>query len=255
MSFKSFKLTIVGLFLVTSSFIGSVNATLISDLSERDWQVAGDGGVTYDRSTGLEWLDLSYTLGNTIVETESESFFTSGEFRWATVDEVNNLIDAVINGPVGSLENIYSADVDLSGSATYVPLTNVILDNAETFRDLLGETPDPTAHDKAVSVFTHGTSREFGYTHGNPLVDFYYGEVYSVSYVQYTEDTAQNGGAKRVRVLDAHSRGDALYTRDIQVFDNMGSWLVRDTVTVPEPSTFAIFALGLIGLASRRFKK
>ena len=28
-----------------------------------------------------------------------------------------------------------------------------------------------------------------------------------------------------------------------------------DSVSVPEPSTFAIFALGMIGLASRRFKK
>ena len=35
---------------------------------------------------------------------------------------------------------------------------------------------------------------------------------------------------------------------------DVGSWLVRTTV-VPEPSTLAIFALGMIGLASRRFKK
>jgi hypothetical protein len=36
--------------------------------------------------------------------------------------------------------------------------------------------------------------------------------------------------------------------------DQRGSMLVRST-NVPEPSTLAIFALGLIGLASRRFKK
>jgi hypothetical protein len=34
-----------------------------------------------------------------------------------------------------------------------------------------------------------------------------------------------------------------------------GVALVRDTMQVPEPSTLAIFALGIIGLASRRFKK
>lgn len=34
-----------------------------------------------------------------------------------------------------------------------------------------------------------------------------------------------------------------------------GVALVRDSVQVPEPSTFAIFALGMIGLVSRRFKK
>jgi hypothetical protein len=31
--------------------------------------------------------------------------------------------------------------------------------------------------------------------------------------------------------------------------------LAFGTTSVPEPSTLAIFALGLIGLASRRFKK
>ncbi len=34
-----------------------------------------------------------------------------------------------------------------------------------------------------------------------------------------------------------------------------GLVLIKDDVTVPEPSTLAIFALGMIGLASRRFKK
>mgnify|MGYP001602056916 CR=1 FL=1 len=35
----------------------------------------------------------------------------------------------------------------------------------------------------------------------------------------------------------------------------VGQWLIADSVQVPEPSTLAIFALGMIGLASRRFKK
>jgi len=34
-----------------------------------------------------------------------------------------------------------------------------------------------------------------------------------------------------------------------------GVALVRNTIQVPEPATLAIFALGIIGLASRRFKK
>ncbi len=35
-----------------------------------------------------------------------------------------------------------------------------------------------------------------------------------------------------------------------------GSWLVRQAATsVPEPSTLVIFALGLMGLASRRLSK
>ena len=37
--------------------------------------------------------------------------------------------------------------------------------------------------------------------------------------------------------------------------DRLGFVLYNDAVNVPEPSTLAIFALGMIGLASRRFKK
>jgi hypothetical protein len=31
--------------------------------------------------------------------------------------------------------------------------------------------------------------------------------------------------------------------------------VINDNVSVPEPTTLAIFALGIMGLASRRFKK
>ena len=38
--------------------------------------------------------------------------------------------------------------------------------------------------------------------------------------------------------------------------NDIGHWLIKETPTdVPEPSTLAIFALGIIGLASRRFNK
>jgi chloramphenicol O-acetyltransferase len=36
---------------------------------------------------------------------------------------------------------------------------------------------------------------------------------------------------------------------------NNGLYIVRNTTNVPEPSTLAIFALGIMGLAARRFKK
>lgn len=71
--------------------LGAMNAsaTVISDLSERDWLTSGDGLLTFDASTGLEWLDLSVTLGNSIIDTEAMSFF--GDFRWATTTQVDDL--------------------------------------------------------------------------------------------------------------------------------------------------------------------
>ena len=48
-------------------------------------------------------------------------------------------------------------------------------------------------------------------------------------------------------ILNAKYEGNDFNVR----YDN----LVFGTVDVPEPSTLAIFALGMIGLAARRFKK
>ncbi|MDX2369087.1 MAG: choice-of-anchor L domain-containing protein [Colwellia sp.] len=47
--------------------------------------------------------------------------------------------------------------------------------------------------------------------------------------------------------------GDGVW--DSTVFIQASSFTDNVTVTVPEPSTLAIFALGIMGLASRRFKK
>lgn len=85
---------------VITSFLlivcGAANAGLITELSERDWLSANDGLLTFDSSTRLEWLDLSVTRGNSILQTESEIFF--GNFRWATSSEIEALLDKVFDG-------------------------------------------------------------------------------------------------------------------------------------------------------------
>jgi len=46
-----------------------------------------------------------------------------------------------------------------------------------------------------------------------------------------------------------------LYVNNVDTGLSTTSWIITQTSEVPEPSTLAIFALGMIGLASRRFKK
>lgn len=94
MKLNRVKNMIIVLIMIVSNGMGFANATLISDLSARDWQSAGDNALTYDASTGLEWLDLSATYGNSIIDTEAEDFF--GEFRWASADEVANLLNSIL---------------------------------------------------------------------------------------------------------------------------------------------------------------
>ena len=91
--------------------LGAANAgaTAITDLSERDWLTSGDGLLTFDASTGLEWLDLSVTLGNSINDTEAESFF--GEFRWATTTQVEDLtfVTGLTSNPLNPVTNVKSS--------------------------------------------------------------------------------------------------------------------------------------------------
>jgi hypothetical protein len=60
----------------------------------------------------------------------------------------------------------------------------------------------------------------------------------------------------------AEGKGRAFYSNNnsdpisyLSIKTNMAALLVRDINPIPEPTTFAIFALGIMGLASHRFKK
>ena len=192
------------LVLTTSCLINVAKATLITDLTEMDWRATGDNLLTLDSSTGLEWLDITVTAGNSILDTEAESFF--GEFRWATQSEIEGLFDAVLLG------SGYRASTSASDVAV-----------ATKFQELLG----------VIDLYTQGVSRGSVHPSGN----------YGLGYVRL------RGGEAAVN--------DPLVNccwSESNSYSRLGSWLVRANA-VPEPSTFAIFALGMIGLASRRFKK
>lgn len=214
MKFIYIKNATIALIMTISSFVGVANATLITDLTERDWMVPGDKALTYDRSTGLEWLDITETLGNSILETEAESFF--GDFRWATNVDIENLFDSVIVGS-GLRGNNDSAAHDA----------------ALRFHELFGE------WDTTTSIQTQALSRGSVSTTGG----------YGLGFVR--SDAAGNATV-----------GDPLHNccwNEAQSSIAIGAWLVRMSNTptilpVPEPSTIAIFALGMFGLASRRFK-
>ncbi len=117
---------LAGCFVLT----GSMSAAVIS----RDWVTPGDGLLTYDTLSGLEWLDLSQTLMGDYPGVTFEDRFqavvaktASGErfegFRVATVAEAKQLIlssginpttnDFAINGgPVNSLIELISPTMD-----------------------------------------------------------------------------------------------------------------------------------------------
>lgn len=198
--------------------VGSAQASVITDLSERDWLASGDGALTYDASTGLEWLDLTVTLGNSIIDTEAEIFY--GEFRWASTSEIENLLDATISGEGHRYSTIGS---DISTTAEFIRL--------------LGDSYQGTAVDDVLDN-TNGVSR--GSAH--PTSPNSFGIGYAL---------VDRRSTTYARIYDPLT--NCCWTED-SYSSYAGSWLVRET-SVPEPTSIALMGLGLAGLSLSRRKR
>lgn len=234
MKLPFFKNIAIALLMIASCAIEIVNATLITDLSARDWKTVGDNGLTYDRSTGLEWLDLSYTLGNSMETTNAELLNLYAGFRWATYIEVDNLISSVLSG-VGERKT-YDNETDIN--------------NAASFLSLLGSVQDTNPNVVNPSRWSLGVSEGSLNPNTHPVY-----LSYGLHMVQLTtlDDYYADShlGDVRVRVKGEFSHCCFVPTQSSY---NVGSWLVR-TAQVPEPSTFVIFAFGILALVSRQCKK
>lgn len=73
--------------LVFSVFSGQASAAVLS----ADYMPgSGDGWITIDSSTGLKWLDVSLTIGQTFDEVRTGAWYSKG-FRHATKEELRTL--------------------------------------------------------------------------------------------------------------------------------------------------------------------
>ncbi len=188
------------------------HATVIGDLSARDYQTSGDASVTFDASTNLEWLDLTQTLNMSMLDTESSSYYD--DFRWATETEISNLLDAVIPG-TGHRET---------------HLNPVAINNHNALSAFIGTT------------YTNGTINMFNGMSRRSIVspDLYGGGFSTLSDIYH--------------VYVADPTADCCYAETFS-HETMGSWLVRDVATVPEPSTIVLMGLGLLGFGVTRRKQ
>lgn len=84
-----FNFAVICIFLI---FTPSANAALI----ERDLFTANDARLTYDTNSGLEWLNLTETLGQSYdAVVGGYGGFISMGFRYAAVEEVRSLYNNV----------------------------------------------------------------------------------------------------------------------------------------------------------------
>lgn len=193
--------------LLLNAFAGNATAAIFSaDYSPG----SGDGWLTVDTATGLKWLDVSLTAGQTFDEVRTGVWYSSG-FRYATKDELRSLF-----------ANAGTPDDGFDTSVTYP---------SETLRlaQLLGPTLVAPGR-VTVSGFIGTDFSGQDITLGNhPIGQVFVAQLGKVDYLTTYGEAHFTGGHP------SSNQADATY----------GSFLVS---SVPEPSTYAILLLGLAGV-------
>jgi len=194
-----------------------VGAHANAGLITKDYSNVGDGHLTVDTIGQMEWLDVSIFAGMNLDALQGINQWTNDGFHLATDEELFALYK---NAGITLInDNVGNLDFGTSHTAaSNIAVTDLYLK--------LG-----------------GGAGNFGgnsYIHGILADDnndglSYLGRMLITNHAQINTNNDRWG----------HSG---------QTHGAVGAFFVR-TVDVPEPSTLAIFALGMIGLASRRFKK
>lgn len=200
--------------LVFSVFSGQASAAVLS----ADYMPgSGDGWITIDSSTGLKWLDVSLTIGQTFDEVRTGAWYSKG-FRHATKEELRTLF-ANAGTPDDGFNLAISHPAETLELAQLLGPTLVDRDGV-TVAGFLGT--DFLGQD--ITLASHPVGQSFSAQLGK--IDYLttYGE--------------------------AHFTGGHPFSN--QANNAYGSFLVS---SVPEPGTYATMLLGLVSvltLARRR---
>ncbi len=215
-----------------------------------------------ESSMALEWLDLSVTYGQSISDVNQRLSSDLLGYRWAKESEVLSLWHSVFFQYMGQ----DSLPV-LTGDA--IPFVTGVWFGANT----LSAGSNSNLFFESLSILgapaIRTTTNEIGFTYSNQRVIGYFESKFNnYGYALASlNDKALYRGCDPAPCFEESRRDSAsvwyfdgaspLYknTPNNTSFSDASSFLVKDVAQVPEPSTLAIFALGLIGLSSRRFKK
>lgn len=93
-----FKKSIVSAFILAAGLVSAqANAAFVAT----DWKSGGDTLATLDTNTGLEWLDLSQTMGKSLSDVTSLLSTTYKGWRLPTVAEITKLAQSIVPHFVG----------------------------------------------------------------------------------------------------------------------------------------------------------
>ena len=248
--------------LAAAALLGSISAANAGLISGAHTTIGGKDVALQ----GYEWMSLDHTAGLSRATIENVNGFTdrygtkwnAGDWVYASRTQTEVLMNSIWGG-------------------TYDGWANESVDGSKWFLENFGE----LNHD-----MWEGTTRkdehstEYGgdfaswFLFGNEMECTTYENKSCIGHVRYvmnsTASSAFNvhtgereiitsGGLPMALVEDRSGYNTGIsYQNHIASVDysrkKVGSLLIK-AADVPEPSTLAIFALGMIGLASRRFKK
>ena len=225
------SIKILGMLLLSLTMIQPANAAFIS----RDWSNLNDSAITFDTITGIEWLDLSETVGLTFTDVLAQTG-VGGEYygwRYANLSEVETLFT--------------NFGFELA-SQHLTPVTQEELDSINQISSFMGDTLG-NWYDTWQSLPGYGSgvwgiTGEFSETRPDRLYSFY----------------AQTADYDETFILQSDN-----YTihYEASAQDYLGSFLVAGiqgpvsfpeppTTTVPLPASVWLFASGLVGLLGFR---
>lgn len=206
------------LLLALSAFvsIGNAGASLLSIDYEPN---SGDGWITRDSNSGLDWLDVSLTANQTFDQVRTGPWVSQG-FRYATLSEVRTLFDHA-----GTPDDWF----DVSVTAP---------DQTLLLAQLLGPTlltPERVSVHGLIGTDWFDNDVTF---ENHPIGDVFNAVVAKIDYIDLPPDGP---------IGESHFTGWHPFSNEAAPF--YGSFLVR---SVPEPSTGSIAVLALVALASVR---
>jgi len=247
---KFLNTALLGMVLFVNFYNDKVNAGIIGVCGADAFE---DKGIaTIDCTQNLEWLDVTETMQRsyrdvlTDINSDTDAinqFAIADGWRFATAIEFITLVNGFFN--IGLTES--GPNSTFLGSNPLNGYEEVLL--TEQFISLFGDTR--AAHEQNI-----GGTKDFSI--GGGFITGYlapfssrtlYGKVSDWEYCcEFFGIQDQSDFIEYDTYIDVNAA--------TQVHVATGSFLVRSVIQkVPEPSTLAIFSLGMIGLASRRFKK
>jgi hypothetical protein len=238
MKFKFLKMACLGLILSVNGFANA--GLIVAGIGANYSQQAANEIVTTDLGGTIN--RLSHTDFNALSVAELIASYDVLLFTWATHTDLNadwaSVIAPYLSAGGGVIfedpNNVFSDLGAIVSSSSYASwLTPFITNNAIS-----------TTVSGLTDGLPVGTNVEHNHFNFGGGVTGLYGEWGAGRIVIQGQDPDYH----------AYSTAPDSYGNQYTLLSNEISW-VSDSTEVPEPSTLAIFALGMIGLASRRFKK